>query len=55
MTYYKEQYMEYNPDIVEDEVLRGKTANVIAFAINHIKDDDGEECYPQEELVSALW
>ena len=54
MTYYKERYMEYNPDIVEDEVLRGKTANVIAFAINHIKDDDSEECYPQEELVSAL-
>ena len=41
-------------DIVEDEVLPGKIANVIALAINHIKDDDSEECYTQEELVSAL-
>ena len=41
-------------DSVEDEVLQGKIANVIALAINHIKDDDSEECYTQEELVSAL-
>ena len=32
-------------DIVEDEVLPGKIANVIALAINHIKDDDSEECW----------
>ena len=31
-------------DIVEDEVLPVKIANVIALAINHIKDDDSEEC-----------
>ena len=38
-----------------DEVLPAKIANVLALAINHIKDDDSEECYTQEELVSALW
>ena len=41
-------------DSVEDEVLQGKIANVIVLAINHIKDDGSEECYIQEELVSAL-
>ena len=41
-------------DIVEDEVLPGKIANVIALAINHIKHNDSEECYTQEELISAL-
>ena len=39
-------------DVVEDEVLQGMIANVIALAINHIKD--GEKYYTQEELVSAL-
>ena len=37
-----------------NEVLPGKTANVIALTINHIKDDNSEECYTQEELVSTL-
>ena len=39
---------------MEDEVLPGKIANVIALAINHIKDDDSEGCYTQEQLVSVL-
>ena len=38
--------------VVEDEVLPERIANVVSQAINHIKK--GEECYTQEELVSAL-
>ena len=36
--------LDESVNIVEDEVLPGKIANVIALAINHIKDDDSEEC-----------
>ena len=44
--------MNQSIDVVKDEVLPGKAVNVIALAINHVKDS--EDCYTQEELVSAL-
>lgn len=39
-------------NVVEEDVLPGRIANVITLAINHIKHD--EECYTEEELISAL-
>ena len=46
--------MNQSIDVVKDEVLPGKAVNVIALAINHVKEGDSEDCYTQEELVSAL-
>ena len=40
-------------NVVEEDVLPGRIADVITLAINHIKHD--EECYTlKEELISAL-